>query len=327
MPMPNATGLMRSMSVPDVVLPAELVTRERRGISTDAMAPENSAPGAWKGLIGRLDSTAAALEAAMAQFASSEERVRGSVLKGEGVWPEALNRSGEDARNAALAVKQSVNARDDVVQKMKSSTEISEDQQQVIQEASDDMKVYYNLIENYTKFYEQLCTALAETAKDVVADGDNKVKVNVRDIVEKLTAVINAAKQMNVELPKGVSQSTIDTWKSELGDAVTIKTNPNDGTVSLGINTAQVESMLKAVTELPGAGSKDSGYSSELGMSTVAYQAWQTGRDTQRSNVQNSVQTLLQKFQNRQSNFDNLVKVLSNSMQSLFDTDKKYFQF
>ncbi|GAA5238858.1 hypothetical protein BMMON2_16800 [Burkholderia mallei] len=59
---------------------------------------------------------------------------------------------------------------------------------------------------------------------------------------------------------------------------------------------------------------------------TARYQAWNTAFSGQKDNIQNDVQTLVEKYSHQNSNFDNLVKVLSGAISTLTDTAKSYLQ-
>ena len=58
----------------------------------------------------------------------------------------------------------------------------------------------------------------------------------------------------------------------------------------------------------------------------AAYQAWWTGFQGMESQIENMVQTAAEKYSHRNSNFDNLIKIISSTVQSMVDTSKQFLQ-
>jgi invasin D len=282
----------------------------------------------------RLGDSVDMVRLALTQFERTEADlgVTPPTLKMLGTWAGRVARSGEDAANVSFAARQGA--------AMISDGELIEGELRVLGNGDADVRAYQQVVEMVTHYYQDLTKALAATAKSIKAGKDaNYIEINVDEIAKQLQGVIDAAAQLKVKLPNvpvegAARQEWLKQWRQEFGAALDDRGNAvrggpvvihDDGNVT--IDPSQVEAMLSSLGNLPDAKDKDGRYAKSLQVNNATYQSWQTARDTQRSNVQTDVQTLLSKFQNRQSMFDNLIKLLSNTINQLAETRKQYMQY
>ncbi|AOJ09984.1 type III secretion system needle tip protein SctA [Burkholderia mayonis] len=175
----------------------------------------------------------------------------------------------------------------------------------VIGQGKSDVDAYSEIVDMMGKYFKSVAGVMSELQDCISAKDDKNMRIDGSRIRQLLQDVINNLP--TVQLPKGAD---IARWRKELGDAVTISDS--------GVVTINPDKLKKMRDSLPD--------SSDVTWDTARYQAWNTGFSGQKDNIQNDVQTLVQKFSHQNSSFDNLVKVLSGSISTLMDTAKSYLQ-
>ncbi|AJX35365.1 type III secretion system needle tip protein SctA [Burkholderia oklahomensis] len=174
----------------------------------------------------------------------------------------------------------------------------------VIGQGKSDIDAYAKIIEGMTKYFQSVADVMsklqnyikAKDDKNMVIDGD-QIRRLIQDVIDNLP---------RMQLPAGAD---IARWRKELGDAVSISDS--------GVVTINPDKLNKMRDSLPGDGTV---------WDTARYQAWNTGFSGHKDNIQNDVQTLVEKYSHQNSSFDNLVKVLSGAISTLTDTAKSYLQ-
>jgi invasin D len=271
-------------------------------------------------------STVSGLAEQLSRTDASLKRMR-SEPEEIGKWTALTVQSGEDAANLSVAFRQSASLNDDIDPQI--TNEIG-----VLDEGKDQVAAFNEIATMYADYYQDLTTALGNTAKDITAGSDgNTLTVDVNDMMDELTKAQASARAMSVKLPDpppGVSQADwVNGWREQLGDErdkngahiggpVVVE---DDGTVK--IDTKQIDDMINSLGGLTGTKTDDG----KLVISSASYQAWQSGRDAERSNVQSAVQTYVSKFENAQSNFNNLIKLISTTISELADCAKQAMQY
>ncbi|KVD73631.1 translocator protein BipD [Burkholderia sp. ABCPW 14] len=175
----------------------------------------------------------------------------------------------------------------------------------VIGQGKSDVDAYATIVEGLTKYFQNVADVMSKLQDYISAKDDKNMKIDGRAIRQLLQGVIDNLPTM--QLPKGAD---IARWRKELGDAVTISDS--------GVVTINPDKLIKMRDSLPD--------SSDVTWDTARYQAWNTAFSGQKDNIQNDVQTLVEKYSHQNSSFDNLVKVLSGSISTLMDTAKSYLQ-
>ncbi|AGK49783.1 type III effector protein IpaD/SipD/SspD [Burkholderia thailandensis MSMB121] len=175
----------------------------------------------------------------------------------------------------------------------------------VIAQGKSDVDAYATIVEGLTKYFQSVADVMSKLQDYISAKDDKNMKIDGHAIRELLQDVIDHLPTM--QLPKGAD---IARWRKELGDAVTISDS--------GVVTINPDKLIKMRDSLPDSG--------DVTWDTARYQAWNTAFSGQKDNIQNDVQTLVEKYSHQNSNFDNLVKVLSGAISTLTDTAKSYLQ-
>ncbi|MBF3698916.1 SctA family type III secretion system needle tip protein BipD [Burkholderia pseudomallei] len=174
----------------------------------------------------------------------------------------------------------------------------------VIGQGKSDIDAYATIVEGLTKYFQSVADVMSKLQDYISAKDDKNMKIDGGKIKALIQQVIDHLPTM--QLPKGAD---IARWRKELGDAVSISDS--------GVVTINPDKLIKMRDSLPPDGTV---------WDTARYQAWNTAFSGQKDNIQNDVQTLVEKYSHQNSNFDNLVKVLSGAISTLTDTAKSYLQ-
>lgn len=201
----------------------------------------------------------------------------------------------------------------------KSSKEFCEEIARMIGETKTDyLEVYEKILEKYIGLFKDLSDILSQLP-NLIDDGkDNKITVDAG----KLKALLEALKtkyQNQVLYPtesgKKASKSEAEDWAEKLGlPASCVQPDGSSGYV-VKFDLSPIDEMLN------GLGAVSNGE-----ISSAKYQAWKAGFDAQVEKINNYVQTLSQKYTTANSTYDNLVKVLSSTITSMYDADKEYLK-
>lgn len=174
----------------------------------------------------------------------------------------------------------------------------------VIAQGKSDVDAYATIVEGLTKYFQSVADVMSKLQDYISAKDDKNMKIDGGKIKALIQQVIDNLPK--IQLPKGAD---IARWRKELGDAVSISDS--------GVVTINPDKLIKMRDSLPPDGTV---------WDTARYQAWNTAFSGQKDNIQNDVQTLVEKYSHQNSNFDNLVKVLSGAISTLTDTAKSYLQ-
>ncbi|KVP66722.1 translocator protein BipD [Burkholderia ubonensis] len=175
----------------------------------------------------------------------------------------------------------------------------------VIAQGKSDVDAYATIVEGLTKYFQSVTDVMSKLQDYISAKDDKNMKIDGHAIRKLLQDIIDHLPTMQV--PKGADLAR---WRKELGDAVTISDS--------GVVTINPDKLIKMRDSLPDE--------SDVTWDTARYQAWNTAFSGQKDNILNDVQTLVEKYSHQNSNFDNLVKVLSGAISTLTDTAKSYLQ-
>lgn len=183
------------------------------------------------------------------------------------------------------------------------------------------LDVYYKALENYVKFFQSVSTLLSELAKLISDGSDNKVKIDATKLEALLkTLQTDTEPRKNSQLfpsdsNKSATKSQAEDWAKKFGlpDSC-IKQAPDRGWY-VKVDMSPIEDMIKGLDAIK---------TSEV--SSAKYQAWKAGFDANVEKIQNLVQTLSQKYTSATSTYDNLVKVLSSTITTMYDADKEFLK-
>ncbi|EFW4595238.1 type III secretion system needle tip complex protein IpaD [Shigella flexneri] len=183
------------------------------------------------------------------------------------------------------------------------------------------LKVYEHAVSSYTQMYQDFSAVLSSLAGWISPGGNdgNSVKLQVNSLKKALEKLKEKYKDKPLYPANNtVSQEQANKWLTELGGTIGKVSQKNGGYV-VSINMTPIDNMLKSLDNLGGNG--------EVVLDNAKYQAWNAGFSAEDETMKNNLQTLVQKYSNANSIFDNLVKVLSSTISSCTDTDKLFLHF
>lgn len=183
------------------------------------------------------------------------------------------------------------------------------------------LKVYEHAVSSYTQMYQDFSAVLSSLAGWISPGGNdgNSVKLQVKSLKDALTTLKkNYEDKPLYPATNTVSKQEADKWLTELGGTIGTVSPKNEGYV-VNINMTPIDNMLNSLDKLGGT--------DEVVLDNAKYQAWNAGFSAEDETMKNNLQTLVQKYSNANSIFDNLVKVLSSTISSCTDTDKLFLHF
>ncbi len=213
-----------------------------------------------------------------------------------------------------------------------SSKEINELLSSAIGEMSKSyLDVFQQAVEKNTQFYKDFSDFMSTLPQFISADGDKTIldgkafKESLKKLMDKYPVPDVSTTLFPVQTGSTVqgakSREECEAWAKEFGLSTDdcIYQLP-DGTYIVHIDISPLKNIDKSVKNID-----KSVKNKKMTFNAAQWSAWQTGVDMQKDHIQNSMQTLTQKFANAHSTFDNLVKVLSSTIASLLECDKQFF--
>lgn len=194
----------------------------------------------------------------------------------------------------------------------------------------DYLEVYQNVVEkqtSYWKLFTDFQTELGglistDSSGDVTVTGLKELRIKLKELTTKNKTDAKEIPAFLILYPTEsgtyVSRAEAEKWAAELSlpSSCIIGTG---GECIVVIDTSPVENILEAT---PFSGESD-GWKG----STTEFQAWQTGYNAQAENIKTNTQTLTTKFSTANSTYDTIIKLLSSSIQTLFDCCKEALRF
>lgn len=190
-----------------------------------------------------------------------------------------------------------------------------------------DMATYSKIVEALTDLYKKIAEVMkaAADATSSVDDG-KKTKVDEEAIAKKMKELFGGDdsnlndQDLNVAIP----DSEINMWKGELGgDLFTFKKNA-DGSWDVSLSMSGGKAGKNPLQLMYDQLQKKN---NDVEFDNAAYQKWDLAFTTEKDNFQNDVQTMVQKYSHQNSNYDNMVKVESGSIDEFTNLAKGFLSF
>lgn len=140
--------------------------------------------------------------------------------------------------------------------------------------------------------------------------GKDEATINQGELSILLTAFINKWRD-NTILLKVDNEEIAKYWKEQLGFDYKIQ---NDGSYVFFANTSPVIDMRDAVYNLPDT------------ISMARFNEWQNAINSANSTVESDTQIVSQKYSQANTLFNNLAKILSSTMDALYQADKEFLR-
>lgn len=197
---------------------------------------------------------------------------------------------------------------------------------------SDLVDPYGDIVKGLTDYFGNISELMSKLSDWVKAGKDSShMSVNAKAIYDALDDLIWKYSQTDregypqtakvaivvLDCPDGMTPAEFrEKWQKELGDALDVVSAANRNWVC--VNVDKLRQMRDSLY--------DHRYDSDWEPNTAQYQAWNTGFSGEKDGIQNDVQTLVEKYSRLNSTFDNMVKILSATMQAMLETEKAYLR-
>lgn len=184
-----------------------------------------------------------------------------------------------------------------------------------IDTANSQLHTYQNVMNLVVEYYRQFTALVALIQSNVTpaVDDSNTIVMHAGEMIHAIQRLSDELRY-DPSFSMSVPVSQIDGWRSELGSLVVIS---NDGT--LRINPVRVDVLSHLVGTLPLGDDPNN-----VRISVAVYSQWASGFSSEKEGAQSDLQMLIEKYSHRNSDFENLVKIASSSMDALLEADKGY---
>ena len=242
--------------------------------------------------------------------------------------------SAQEDFNGASAIAYDSIISDSAESNTLSSKDINDKVSDVIDSMSESyLDVFQKAVKKNAAFYKEFSDFMSSLTQFISADGDKTIlngkefQKALQDKMDKypvpgLSTTLfpvqhdpeNGSISRNGDEIKGASLDECEAWAREFG------LSTDNCIYQLDDGTYIVHIDISPLTNI-----NNSAKNENMSFNAAQWSAWQTGIDMQKDQIQNSMQTLTQKFANAHSTFDNLVKILSSTISSLLECDKQFF--
>lgn len=169
------------------------------------------------------------------------------------------------------------------------------------------MDIYAQVTEQYQLYMQDVNTFKASLTS-YMDNGTDEIKLNLAGIKDEITKVIDKW-QKNPILTVG-SKEEADYWQDQLGLSYRV----NGANYYFFANLQPMYDIRDSVNKL----------SSPL--STARFNQWQNSVNSACSTIESDTQIIAQKYSQANTVFNNLAKILSSTMDSLYQTDKEFLR-
>ena len=169
---------------------------------------------------------------------------------------------------------------------------------------------YADAMQNYIAFFKRFTDAMALLKDAISAGDDGEIKVNFGVLRDEIYAlIIDYEKLVLASFPtKAAAQAFID----DLGLTGLVLVESEGGGWAVRIDTSPLSALFESMPKDPET------------WDTAKYNAWLSGKDANTEQLQHVSQVLAEKLSRITQLFDNLMKVLSASIESISEADKAY---
>lgn len=182
------------------------------------------------------------------------------------------------------------------------------------------MDRYSEVTEKYQKFMSDFNKLKTEMSEFTKASKDD-VKVDLKGLYKKLKDFKEKWEKSGealLQLPNDAKgKETAEYWKKQLGIDYKIV----DGKYTFLAKIGPIDTMMKALTKM-GDVEKDN----EVTLTMARFNEWQNSINSANSTIESDTQIVSQKFSQANTIFNNLTKILSSTIDALYQTDKEFLR-
>ena len=169
------------------------------------------------------------------------------------------------------------------------------------------MDVYAQVTEQYQLYMEDV-NSFKTSLSDYMDNGTDEIKLNISGILNEVNAVID--KWSATPILTVSTKQEADYWQEQLGLSYT---EGADG-YSFYVNLTPMYDIRDSVNKLSSP------------VSTARFNQWQNSVNSSCSTIESDTQIIAQKYSQANTVFNNLAKILSSTMDSLYQTDKEFLR-
>ncbi|WP_230350810.1 IpaD/SipD/SspD family type III secretion system needle tip protein [Lelliottia sp. WAP21] len=169
------------------------------------------------------------------------------------------------------------------------------------------MDVYAQVTEQYQLYMEDV-NSFKASLTNYMDNGADEIKLDIPGILNEVDKVID--KWSVTPLLTVTTKEEADYWQDQLGLPYT---NGPEG-YSFYVNLTPMYDIRDSVTKLSST------------VSTARFNQWQNSVNSACSTIESDTQIIAQKYSQANTVFNNLAKILSSTMDALYQTDKEFLR-
>ncbi|POT59496.1 hypothetical protein C3432_01880 [Citrobacter amalonaticus] len=169
------------------------------------------------------------------------------------------------------------------------------------------MDIYAQVTEQY-QLYMQDVNSFKASLTNNMSSSDDEIKLNIPAIKTEINKVIN--KWSTTPILTVDTKEKAEYWQEQLG----LPYSQTGGGYSFYANLAPMYDILNSTSQLPSS------------VSTARFNQWQNGVNSSCSTIESDTQIIAQKYSQANTVFNNLAKILSSTMDALYQTDKEFLR-
>lgn len=212
--------------------------------------------------------------------------------------------------------------------KVKSSREIADSLFKSIDNINKD---YLQVFQNSAKFYADLLKELNEklaSFKDVIKTDKDTIEfkfVETKEIIDKLVELRKKYSYKRLVPAEGnlKNNDEVVAWAKQLGLNEEKSIVNRDNNIYLKMDISFIDKIINHFPKIS-PDEKAQKFLSDAKYNSARWAAWQSGFDQFKTEAQTISQTVIQKYSNANAIYDNVIKILSNTIRELLESNKSF---
>ncbi|MFV9997374.1 MAG: IpaD/SipD/SspD family type III secretion system needle tip protein [Arsenophonus endosymbiont of Dermacentor nuttalli] len=212
--------------------------------------------------------------------------------------------------------------------KVKSSREIADSLFKSIDNINKD---YLQVFQHSAKFYADLLKELNEklaSFKDVIKTDKDTIEfkfVETKELIDKLAALKKKYDNKRLVPAKGNLKNNDEAvaWAKQLGLNEEKSIANKNNNIYIKMDLSFIDEIIDHFPKIsPGKNAKR--FLSDAKYNSARWVAWQSSFDQFKTEAQTTSQTVIQKYSNANAIYDNVIKILSNTIRELLESNKSF---
>lgn len=172
---------------------------------------------------------------------------------------------------------------------------------------------YGDATDNYVKFFKRFTDIMAGLKDAISAGDDGEIEVDFTKLRAALTQLVVDYSYASNPLARFDSEEAAQAFIDDLGlPGLRLRQDKETGEWCACVDVGPINALIKSMPDKPQT------------WDTAKYNAWLSGKDANTEQLQHVSQVLAEKLSRITQLFDNLMKVLSASIESISEADKAY---